>query len=118
MSSVTGTYTIAVGAATSALAITPATATEPAETVGTAVAPTVIATVSGGVPPYNYAVTGLPPGSGLSVSEGPSADGVAGDADITLSGTPNAADAAASPITLTIVVNDSAAASASLKKLI
>lgn len=118
MSSVTGTYTITVGAATSTLAITPATATEPAETVGTAVAPTVIATVSGGTPPYTFAVTGLPTGSGLSLSEAPSADGNAGDSDITLSGTPNAADAAASPITLSITATDSAGAVAQLKKLV
>jgi hypothetical protein len=118
MSQVTGTYTITVapGTTTNPLAITPATANE-SETVGTP-ASGVVATVSGGVPPYTYAVTGLPSGTGLSLSEGPSADGVAGDADVSIGGTPNAADLAASPITLGITVTDSAAtpATAQLKR--
>ena len=117
MSQVTGTYTITVsGGASNPLAISPATANEPDETVGTALTPSLVATVSGGVPPYTYAVSGLPAGTGLVLNEGPSADGVAGDADITLSGTPNAADAAASPITLSIAVTDSAATTAQLKR--
>jgi hypothetical protein len=116
MSQVTGTYTITVAPAVAALAINPATATEPAETQGVALTPAVIATVSGGVPPYTYAVSGLPSGTGLSLSEGPSADGVTGDADITLSGTPNAADVAASPITVTVVATDSAGAVAQVAR--
>jgi hypothetical protein len=120
MSSVTGTYTITVAGGTTPpnpLAISPATANEPGETVGTPVS-NLVATVSGGVPPYTYVVSGLPAGTGLSLSEAPSADGVSGDADVTLSGTPNAADAAASPITLSITATDGAGAAAQLKKLV
>jgi hypothetical protein len=116
MSQITGTYTITVApSTTSTLAISPSSGTE-SETQGVPVSPTVIATVSGGVPPYEYQISGLPAGTGLSLQEVPSADGVAGDADVQLSGTPNAADAAASPITLTIVVTDSAGGTVQLKR--
>jgi hypothetical protein len=120
---VTGTYAISTGpATTSTLAITPATGAEGPFPQGVAVPPTVLATVSGGTPPYNYAISdsaGLWPAStGYTLTEAPSADGVTGDADITLAGTPNAADAAATPDEFTIVVTDSSTppASASLKR--
>jgi hypothetical protein len=117
MSSVTGTYTITVAPSTaSTLAINPPNGSE-SETVGTA-ASGVVATVSGGTPPYTYAVTGLPAGTGLSLVENPSADGNAGDADVSLTGTPNAADAAASPISLVIVVTDSAPTPATARRTI
>jgi len=117
MSSVTGTYTITVAPVTaSTLAINPPSGSE-SETQGTP-ASGVIATVSGAVPPYNYAVSGLPAGTGLSVTEAPSADGNAGDADVSLTGVPNAADAAASPISLVIVVTDSAPSPATARRTI
>jgi len=120
MSSVTGTYTVAVTAATPpppALAITPASGALPGETEGQPVSG-VVATVSGGVPPYNYAITGQP--NGVTFSEGPSADGVAGDADVSIGGAPAVGSAAKSPYTVSIVVTDSAApaATASLKRTI
>jgi hypothetical protein len=122
---VTGTYAISTGSGTtppSTLAITPASGAEGPFPQGAAVPPTVLATVSGGTPPYNYAISdeaGLwPSGTGFTLTEAPSADGVAGDADITLAGTPNAADGTASPDTFTIVVTDSSTPplSASLKR--
>jgi hypothetical protein len=118
---VTGTYTIQTGAGTtppSNLAITPPAGSDGPNPSGTAITPFTLATISGGTPPYTFVVSGLPSGTGYELNEGPSADGVAGDVDITMSGTPTAADASASPDTLTIVVTDSSspAASASLKR--
>jgi hypothetical protein len=116
MSQVTGSFTIETGAAVEPLAINPVSGTEGPFPVGVAIPPTVIATVSGGVAPYTYQVSGFAPGTGYELNEGPSADGVAGDVDLTLTGTPTAADAAASPETLTVVVTDSAGTSATLTK--
>jgi len=119
MSSVTGTYTITTGPGLpppNPLAITPATGSDGPNPVGTAITPFTLATVSGGTGPYTYAVSGLPAGTGYVLNEQASADGVAGDQDIIVSGTPTAADATASPITLVVVVTDSAAASATLKR--
>lgn len=118
MTQISGSYSIVVNPATTpppALAITPASGALPAETEGQAVSDAVFATVSGGVPPYNYGFTGLPPG--VTVNEAPSADGVAGDADLSLAGTPNVGDSANSPFTLGVTVTDSAtpAASASFR---
>jgi hypothetical protein len=117
MSQVTGTYSITTSSVLpSTLAITPSTGDEGPFPVGQAITPVVIATVSGGVTPYAYQVSGFPSGTGYELNEGPSADGVTGDVDLTLSGTPTAADATASPETLTVVVTDSAGASATLTK--
>jgi hypothetical protein len=119
MSTVTGTYTITTGSGTPpppSLAINPAAGTEGPFPAGVAIAPTVLATVTGGTPPYNYQISGLPAGTGYEVNEAPSADGVAGDADITLTGTPTAADVSASPEPLVIVVTDSAGATAQLQR--
>jgi hypothetical protein len=122
---VTGTYAISTGPGTtppSTLAITPATGAEGPFPQGAAVPPTVLATVSGGTPPYSYAITDsaslFPQSTGYTLTEVPSADGITGDADITLGGTPNAADGTASPDTFTIVVTDSStpAQSATFKR--
>ena len=120
MSTVTGTYTVAVSPATplpNPLKITPASGSLPAETEGQAVSG-VVATVSGGVPPYNYQITGQP--AGVTFGEVPSADGVTGDQDIVLQGAPAVGSAAGSPYTVSIVVTDSAtpAATASVSKQI
>jgi hypothetical protein len=116
MSQVTGTYSITTTQTAAALAITPATGSEGPFPVGTPITALVIATVSGGLAPYQFAVDGLASGTGYELNEGPSADGVAGDVDITLSGTPTAADATASPDTVTITVTDSAGNVAALKR--
>jgi hypothetical protein len=108
MSTVTGTYTISVMPSTptpSPLTITPSSGALPAEIEGQTTSG-VVATVSGGVPPYNYTITGQP--SGVTFSEGPSADGVAGDADISIGGAPVVGSSSQSPFTVTITVNDSA----------
>jgi hypothetical protein len=106
------TFSVTVSSSTpppNALTITPATPGNPSvlapETEGTALTPAVIATISGGVPPYNYNFSGQP--DGITFSEAPSADGVAGDADVSIAGTPALGDAASSPYTITMNVTDS-----------
>ena len=69
----------------------------PAGTVGIAYSQKVAASASGGAPPYNWSLTGLPPG--LSFDPG----------SLTVSGTPSAAGS----FTLTLAVTDSAGQSAS-----
>lgn len=118
MSTVTGTYSVSVapGSTGPALAITPATGALPGETEGQAVSG-VVATVSGGVPPYNYAITGQP--AGVTFTEGPSADGVAGDADISIGGAPAVGDSTGGDgsgnYLVQIVVTDSAPTQASAR---
>jgi len=119
MAEVTGSFTIVVVASTpppNPLAITPSSGALPAEVEGQPVPAAPFATVSGGLPPYSYAITGLP--AGVTATESPSADGVAGDVDLALTGAPNAGDAAGSPYTVAVVVTDSAtpASTASLRR--
>lgn len=108
MSSVTGTYSITVnpGTTQNPLTITPASATLVNETEGVADSGQLVATVNGGTRPYNYNVTGIPPG--MSMTAVASADGKGGD-DLMLSGAPNVGDAASSPFTITVDVSDSSA---------
>jgi hypothetical protein len=115
MAQVSGNYTFTITpASTNALAINPPSESETLQ-VGETLSG-VLATVSGGQPPYNYDITGVPPGSGITFNEVPSADGVTGDADIQIGGSPNAADLAATPEIVTIAVTDSAGSTASLKR--
>jgi hypothetical protein len=119
MSTVTGTYTVSVapGTTTPPLAITPAMGALPGETEGQAVSG-VVATISGGVPPYADAVISGQP-AGVTFTQGPSADGVDGDEDITIGGTPAAGDSTggdgAGNYRVSISVTDSATPPAQAK---
>jgi hypothetical protein len=122
MSTVTGTFTVSVAPAIGpppppALAINPASGSLPGEVEGTAIAAGVVATVSGGVPPYSYTITGQP--AGVTFSEVPSADGIAGDADVVIAGTPAAGDSTGGDgkgnYNVSIVVTDSASPAAASK---
>lgn len=104
-----GPFTIIVNPAQVAnpIVFTPASGSLPAETEGVADAGDFVTTVSGGTPPYTYSnIAGLPPG--MNLNEAASANGVAGDVDITISGTPTVGDASGSPYSLTFTVTDSA----------
>jgi hypothetical protein len=100
------------------LTATPATGALPQETEGVADAGDLVATISGGVPPYSYTnITGLP--GGMQLNENPSADGVTGDADVSISGTPSAGDSTggdgAGNYSIGFTVTDSAGATAQVK---
>jgi hypothetical protein len=92
------------------LSVTPAAANENL-TVGQAADGIPVASVSGGTPPYTYAMdpnsAQLPPG--VSFAED-------GNGNITLAGTPTAAGTSTAPVLLDIT--DSAAASVKLKAII
>jgi hypothetical protein len=88
-----GPFTVTVAPATTEtpLTVTPLTGTLPGETEGLADAGDLVATVTGGTPPYTLSnPTGLP--DGMTLNEGPSADGSPTDVDVTISGTPSAGD--------------------------
>jgi SprB-like repeat protein len=90
-----------------ALTVTPAVQTENL-TVGVAADGTAVATVSGGVPPYTYALDANSGALPTGVTFAESSVGV-----ITLAGTPTTAGTSTSPVLLDIV--DSAGTSAQLK---
>jgi hypothetical protein len=96
----------------------PTTGTLPQETEGVADAGDLVATISGGTPPYAFSnIAGLPPG--MQLNEGPSADGVTGDVDVTISGTPSAGDSTggdgAGNYSITFTVTDAAGATAQVR---
>lgn len=88
--------------------ILPPTGQLPDEKEGVAVAGDKVATVSGGVAPYNYAFSGQP--EGMTFSEKDNGDGTF---DVLIAGTPIAGDAAKSPYVVTVTVTDSAPTQAS-----
>ena len=80
---------VAPPTATDDLTVEPLQGALPQETEGVADAGDLVATISEGIPPYTISnPTGLP--DGMQLNEGPSADGVDGDVDVTISGTPSA----------------------------
>ncbi len=101
------TFNVTGGTPPPSLVVTPASATENL-TVGTAADGTAVAVVSGGVPPYTYA---------LDSASGPLPTGVTfaedGNGNITLAGTPTVAGTSASPVLLDIT--DSAGGTAQLQ---
>lgn len=104
VSKTTGTFTVNVlpGQSQNPPVIVPAEGALPDETEGVATADKV-ATVSGGVPPYNYKFSGQP--DGVTFGEVDNGDGTFG---VVTQGTPSAGDSANSPYTITIEVTDSA----------
>lgn len=119
MSELTVTVTLVVNPATTTaqLAFTPNTNLQP-ETEGVDDAGQVLGTMSGGQPPYTFTATGIP--SGDSLAQQPSANGVAGDVDVIISGTPSTGDAAESPFNIVLSITDSAGATAqaNVKKVV
>lgn len=117
MASVTGSFSVNVKPGVvppPALALNPSTGALPDETEGVAlpVAGDLVAQVSGGVPPYTFAITGLP--AGVNAAENPpNADG---SVDIVLEGTPAAGSASGSPYTVGVVVTDAGPAAASARR--
>ena len=109
MSQATASFTVTVKAgAVNPPVIVPATGNLPDEQEGVAVTGDKLATVSGGVPPYNYQFSGQP--EGMAFAEKDNGDG---SFDLLIKGTPNAGDAAGSPYTINVVVTDSASPSQS-----
>src|SRR5712691_12274770 len=82
---VTGTFSVNVQPGAAALAVLPATGQLPDEKEGVAVAGDKVATVSGGVAPYNYVFSGQP--DGMTFAEKDNGDGTF---DILIAGTPTA----------------------------
>jgi hypothetical protein len=115
MSVLTATVSLVINPATSGsgLAFTP-NSNLLAETEGVADTGQVLGTVSGGTGPYTFSVTGVP--NGMALAQQPSGDGVAGDVDVVISGTPDVGDAATSPDTITLTITDSAATPATLRQ--
>jgi hypothetical protein len=107
MSQVQFSAMFSVTAPASTLAVTPATGSF-SLTVGTPVPTTTVAVVSGGVPPYTYA---------LDAASGPLPTGVTfaedNNGNISLTGTPTVAGTSTTPVLLDI--NDSATPPASAK---
>ena len=108
MSQVTGSFSVSVkpGGSSTPVTIEPSSGNLPDEQEGVTVDDKV-ATVSGGTPPYNYTFAGQP--DGITFAETDNGDG---SFDIRAQGMPLAGDAAKSPYTVTVTVNDSASPSA------
>lgn len=101
---VSGSFTVNVkpGQASNPVTIEPATGQLPDEQEGVAVVGDLVATVKGGVPPYDYTFSGKP--DGMDFAEKDNLDGTFG---IVITGTPAAGDAANSPYTIGVTVKDS-----------
>lgn len=111
MASVTATFTVTVnpGSTGPALTLTPNGGALPQETVGTADAGDVVATVSGGTGPYTFAVTNGALPDGMSLGATQNADG---SETIDIAGTPTVAGDFSFDLTVTDSLGSSAALSA------
>lgn len=98
MASQTATFTVTVKAAAQPLTLNPNGGTLPDETVGVAVAGDLVTTVSGGQPPYTFAISAgsLPPGMSLAATSNPD-----GSETITIEGTPTQAGSGSFDLTVT-----------------
>jgi hypothetical protein len=109
MAQVQLSVTFNVVSATTPLTVSPASATENL-TVGTPADGTLVATVSGGQPPYNYS---------LDSSSGPLPTGVTfsedGNGNISLAGTPTVAGSSTTPVLLDISDSAGSSVQASVK---
>jgi hypothetical protein len=105
-------FSASFNVAAAPLTVTPATQTF-SLTVGTAVPTAPVAVVSGGVPPYSYA---------LDAASGPLPTGVTfsedGSGNISLTGTPTVAGSSTTPVLLDITDSATPAASAQLKAIV
>lgn len=117
MAQVQGSFTVNVKAATpppNPPVLTPSSGALPQEIEGVPVSDTV-AVVSGGTPPYNYDISGLP--SGVSAVENDNGDGTA---TVALTGAPDTGDAiggdGAGNYTVSITVTDSTPAGTTSKR--
>ena len=99
------------GGGGSDLKIVPSSGSLPDEQVGVPVVGDKLATVSGGVPPYDYQFSGQP--SGMHFDEKDNGDGTF---DVVTLGTPDVGADAGSPYTVVMTVTDSATPAASARR--
>jgi hypothetical protein len=108
------TFTVTVSAAQQGLTLTPDGGALPAETVGVAVNDPVT-TISGGTPPYTFAITAGAPPDGTQLF---STDNPDGSETLTIEGTPTTAGDDSFDVTVTDAAGASAVISSKIRKTV